>query len=101
MDLAMEYQGVVTVLEAKNSFRRDFAIYQLFHPFKFYLSQSAKYGIPITEVNACYVLKQTGRGRGQAMPKTIVRLYLYRFDDPDRLDSLSLVRKAEYRLQRR
>lgn len=101
MDLALEYLGTVTVLEAKSSFNRDFAIYQLFHPFQFYLSQSAKYGIPITEINACYVLKQARRGRKQTMPQTKVRLYLYTFDDPGRMDSLRLVRKAEYQLQRR
>lgn len=101
MDLALEYLGTVTVLEAKNSFRRDFAVYQLFHPFRFYWSKSKQYGIPIANINACYVLKQTGRKQADGMPRTKVRLYLYTFDDPNKLDSLRLVRKAEYRLQRR
>ncbi len=101
VDLVMEYQGVVTVLEAKSSFRQDFAVYQLLHPVKFYLSQSQKYGIPIKGINACYVLRSKLREKGERLPRTIVRLYLYEFPDPARMDSLRLMRKAEYQLVRR
>jgi hypothetical protein len=100
-DLTLEYQGTVTVLEAKSSFMKDFVVYQLFHPVKFYLQQASKNNIPMTSINACYVLKQSRRARGQTYPETRVRLYLYCFDEPDSIDSLRLVRKAEYHLHRR
>ncbi|MCS7191325.1 MAG: hypothetical protein NZ843_06970 [Fimbriimonadales bacterium] len=95
MDLVLEYQGTVTVLEAKSKFLSNFAVYQIYHPIKYYLQQSQAKGIPIAHLNACYVLKQTRSGT------TRVRMYLYEFDDPDRLDSIRLVRKAEYHLQQR
>lgn len=101
IDLTMEYQGAVTVLEAKSKFLRDFAVYQLFHPVKFYLQQAGKKNLRMTDINACYVLRQSRRVRGQAYPETKVRLYLYCFDDPYRIDSIRLIRKAEYLLYRR
>ncbi|MDW8104249.1 MAG: hypothetical protein RMK92_04490, partial [Armatimonadota bacterium] len=45
IDLTMEYQGTVTVLEAKSKFLRDFAVYQLFHPVLFYLQKASEVGI--------------------------------------------------------
>lgn len=101
MDLTLEYQGTVTVLEAKSRFMKDFAVYQIFHPMKFYLQQASKSNIQIMDINACYVLRQSRRVRGQTYPETRVRLYLYRFNDADSIDSLHLVRKAEYHLHRR
>ena len=101
VDLTLEYQGTVTVLEAKSKFLKDFAAYQLFHPVKYYLQQAQQKKIPIECVNACYVLKQSSRVRGQDYPETRVRLYLYCFDDAKRIDSIRLIRKAEYHLYRR
>lgn len=98
MDLTLEYQGTVTVLEAKSKFLTNFAVYQIFHPIKYYLQRAHEAGIEIPHINACYVLKHTQRG---IHPITQVRMYLYEFDDPDRLDSIRLVRKAEYHLQQR
>lgn len=95
MDLVLEYQGTVTVLEAKSKFLNNFAVYQIFHPVKYYLQRAQEKQIPIAHVNACYVLKETRRGQTQ------VRMYLYEFGDADRLDSIRLVRKAEYHLQQR
>ncbi|GIV04593.1 MAG: hypothetical protein KatS3mg016_0168 [Fimbriimonadales bacterium] len=96
MDLVLEYQGTVTVLEAKSRFVSNFAIYQIFHPFKYYYEKAQAKNINIEHINACYVLKQTSR-----KSVTRIRLYLYEFTDPDRLDSIRLVRKAEYTLRRR
>lgn len=98
MDLTLEYQGTVTVLEAKSKFLSNFAVYQVFHPIKYYLQRAREVGIEIPHINACYVLKHTPRGLS---PLTQVRMYLYEFDDPDRLNSIRLVRKAEYHLQQR
>jgi hypothetical protein len=101
MDLVLEYQGTVTVVEAKNkNFGRftNFAIYQLFHPIKYYLNRAMEEGVNIPHINACYVLRQAS---SKASGETKVRLYLYEFADPDRLDSIRLVRKAEYHLKQR
>ncbi len=97
MDLTLEYQGTVTVLEAKSKFLTNFAVYQMFHPIKYYLQRALELGIEIPHINACYALSAR-QGRSSI---TQVRMYLYAFDDPDRLDSIRLVRKAEYHLLQR
>ncbi|MCS6949641.1 MAG: hypothetical protein RMM06_03655 [Armatimonadota bacterium] len=74
---------------------------RLFHPVLFYLQKASEVGIQIQDINACYVLRQSQRVRGQAYPAMRVRLYLYRFDDPSSIDSIRLLRKAEYHLHRR
>lgn len=93
----MEHNGVVTVIEAKNSFLKDFAVYQIFHHIKYYSQKLKDSRIPLekVEINACYVLRQK---RGNSV---CLRLYLYEFNDLDRIDSIQLVRKAEYQLVRR
>ena len=95
VDLTLEHDRIVTVVEAKNSLLSDFAIYQIFHPFKYYSQKLRDRGSPAKEVNACYVLRSEQTGL------ICVRMYLYRFLDEDRIDSIQLVRKAEYRLVRR
>jgi hypothetical protein len=96
MDLVLEYQGMVTVFEAKDKLLKDFAVYQLFHPAKFYY-EKLKQAKRSAKVNACYILKSGGGKRSSLR----VRFYLYEFEDFDRLDSIKLVRKAEYHLQPR
>lgn len=100
MDLVLEYQGKVTVLEAKNRAISNFAVYQIFHPINYYLNRAkqANLWLSYRDINACYILKEVQRGRN---PTACLRLYLYEFDDPDRLDSVKLVRKARYRLRQR
>lgn len=101
MDMVLEYQGTVTVIEAKNkafSSFTNFAVYQLFYPIKYYLNRAKDRKISIPHINACYVLRQAS-SRASGVIK--VRLYLYEFADPDRLDSIRLVRKAEYHLKQR
>jgi len=101
MDMVLEYQGTVTVIEAKNktfSSFTNFAVYQLFYPIKYYLNRAKDKKISIPHINACYVLRQASSG---ASGVTKVRLYLYEFANPKRLDSIRLVRKAEYHLKQR
>jgi len=101
MDMVLEYQRTVTVIEAKNkafSSFTNFAVYQLFYPIKYYLNRAKNKKISIPHINACYVLRQAS---SKASGETKVRLYLYEFADPDRLDSIRLVRKAEYHLKQR
>lgn len=91
IDLTLEYQGRITVIEAKNRFLRDFAVYQIFHPVKYYIVKTKDLDRSDVRLDACYILRQKQR----------VRIYLYEFEDSDRVDSIRLVRKAEYELVRR
>lgn len=95
MDLTLEYQGTVTIIEAKNKLNTNFAVYQLFHPIKYYTGRAQAIGIKIPKINACYVQK-VSKGNSPA-----VRMYLYNFDDLERLDSIKLIRKAEYVIYQR
>ncbi|MGQ9902061.1 MAG: type II restriction enzyme [Fimbriimonadales bacterium] len=90
IDLTLERQGIITVIEAKSQFLSDFAVHQIFHPLHYYSEKLRQLGRNAL-LNACYVLR-----KGQ-----VVRLYLYEFDDLDRIDSIRLLRKAEYHLTQR
>lgn len=90
MDATFEHRGIITVLEGKNGFPRDFSVYQLFHPFLDYKKvQDAK------RVECCYLLKKDDR-KG-----SVIRLYLYNFSDAGDIGSIQLVRKAQYDLRGR
>ena len=86
IDLTMEYQGSITVFEAKNGNPADFNVFQLFNPFRYY--QRATTGIDGTSVQCCYLLRQDNQ----------LGLYLYSFTDPQSPGSIQLERNAEYTL---
>jgi hypothetical protein len=94
IDYTTEYQGVVTAFEGKNGIRHDFAIYQLFFPFLYYLELKIQKGISITAINCCYVLRTS-------VHSGIIKLYNYTFDDVQRMDSIRLLKKREYHLIQR
>lgn len=89
IDLTLEYQGEITVFEAKNGAPRDFNVFQLFTPFRYYWR--ATQSPPVTGINCCYLLRQGDR----------LRLYLYSFDDPQTPGSIRFERNAEYTLMLR
>lgn len=95
IDLTLEYQGIVTVVEGKNGFPEDFAVYQLFHPFKYYNLLKQENSIAINEITCCYVLRR------KQQDASILRLYDYTFDDINRIESIRLLKKAQYTLVRR
>ena len=106
IDLTLEYLRQITVFEAKNGFPRDFNVFQLFNPFRYYLpltQTESESLVPPEErpdflstaraesdisINCCYLLRQDNR----------LRLYLYSFDDPQNPGSIRLERNAEYTL---
>ena len=92
IDLTLEYNGMITVFEAKNGEPPDFNVFQLFNPFRYYLR--ATESPPVTAINCCYLLRQSDRRRQDDR----LRLYLYTFDDPQRPASIRLERCAEYTL---
>ncbi|WP_424946475.1 type II restriction enzyme [Candidatus Spongiihabitans sp.] len=93
IDLVTEYLGVVTVFEGKNNFPDNFAVYQLFHPYLYFhhLRQIGK--IKVEDINCCYLL----RNRSVDGESTI-RLYLYTFEDPMKMDSIRLIKCSQYKL---
>ncbi len=95
IDLTLEYQGNVTIIEGKNKFPEDFAVYQLFHPYKYYCELKKEENIAIENVSCCYILRKL-REEG-----SVLRLYHYTFDDENQLDSIKLIEKHEYTLIKR
>jgi hypothetical protein len=99
-DLTLEYQGVVTVIEGKNNFPKNFAVYQIYHPFLYYIEMQKKSEhrerlSAIKQINCCYVLRK------KVNNITILRLYSYRFINPYDMTSLELMKSAEYSLVKR
>ncbi|HPS33404.1 MAG TPA: hypothetical protein PKW57_07870 [Anaerolineaceae bacterium] len=95
IDLTLEYQGVVTTVEGKNNFPNDFAVYQLFHPYKYYSKLKQENSIEINSISCCYVLRK------KLQDLSILRLFNYTFDDIDRIDSIRLLKKSQYSLVKR
>lgn len=95
IDLTLEFQGVVTIVEGKNNFPEDIAVYQLFHPFKYYSKLMTENSIDIKNITCCYILRK------RTKDFSILRLYNYTFDNVDRVDSIKLIKKSQYSLVRR
>lgn len=79
----------------KNGFPPDFAVYQLFHPFLYYWTLRAENELPIAAITCCYILRKREKAN------STLRLYLYTFQDPQRMDSIVLMKKAQFNLIRR
>jgi len=95
IDLIMEYLNKVTVFEGKNGLPENFAVYQLFHPFKYIYYLRKKYKLPIQEITSCYVLKY------KIQNTTHIRLFNYTFEDEKNMNSIRLLKKREYKLIKR
>lgn len=92
IDLTMELHGAITVFEGKNGFPSDFAIYQLFHPYKYYTHLKKINKLNATSITCCYVLRKAER------EKSVLRLYNYTFDDENDMASIRLLKNAQYEL---
>ncbi len=95
MDMVFENEGIVTIAEAKNGFPSDFALYQLYNPFRYYWNLDKKEKLGIKEVHGLYVLKSIEQGN------IVVRLYLYGFKVLQSPSSIHLLKVREYRLIKR
>ena len=96
IDLTMEHLGRVTVFEAKNRFRPDFNVFQLFNPYRYFLGLRDSDDLDVKVVECCYLLRQRNRKQHDRL-----RLYLYTFDDAENPGSIRLIRNAEYALVER
>ena len=95
IDLTMELHGVVTIFEGKNGFPEDFAIYQLFHPFKYYSMLKKENKLKVEMITCCYILRKMDKG------SSILRLYNYTFEDENNMSSIKLLKNAQYNLIKR
>jgi hypothetical protein len=95
IDLTMELHGVVTIFEGKNGFPQDFAIYQLFHPFKYYSVLKEQKKLDVKIITCCYILRKREQKR------SVLRLYNYTFENEEDMNSIRLLKKAQYNLIRR
>ena len=95
IDLTMEYAGLVTVFEGKNNFPKDFAIYQIYHPFLYFSKLKKGNKLPIKQISTCYILRK------KINNKSILRLYNYTFKNENDISSIKLLKFAEYHLIKR
>lgn len=92
IDLTMEYNGIVTIFEGKNGLPKNFAVYQLFHPFKYFADIKKENKLPIKQITACYVL------RYKENSNSVLRVYNYTFEDENDICSIKLLKNAQYNL---
>ena len=95
IDLTMELNGVITIFEAKNGFPKNFAIYQIFHPFKYYSNLKKEKELDIKQINCCYILRRKEKGN------TFLKLYSYTFEDENNMTSIKLLKCSQYNLIKR
>ncbi len=95
IDLTMELGGVITVFEGKNDFPEDFAVYQLYHPFRYYTNLKNEKKLNVKEISCCYILRKKNDGI------STLRLYNYTFSKPDDMASIKLLKSCEYTLAKR
>jgi hypothetical protein len=95
IDLTLEYQGTVTIVEGKNGFPSDFAVYQIFLPSLYYHFLQQENALPINQISCCYLLRK------RDADGSTLRVYEYRFANPLDMSSIQLDRCAEYRLTQR
>ena len=88
VDATFELDGVITTIECKKGFPKDFSVYQLYYPFLYYykLIKNA------VDLNCCYLL------RGKGKEENTLRIYLYKFMDSGNIDSINLIKKSEFKL---
>ena len=95
IDLTTEYNGIVTIFEGKNNFPENFAIYQLYFPFLYYFNLKKNNKLDIKDINCCYLLRK------KENEKSIIRIYLYTFENPLNMASIKLIKNAQYNLIKR
>lgn len=93
IDLTMEYNSMVTIFEGKNGLPQNFAVYQLFHPFKYFANIKKENKLPIKQITACYVL------RYRENDSSILRIYNYTFQDENDIGSIKLLKNVQYNLK--
>lgn len=89
IDLTTEFQGRITIFEAKNGEPKDFNVFQLFNPYRYYMDKTGN--TRDGSIECCYLLRHNKK----------LRLYLYSFKNHHDPGSIELRRNAEYLLVER
>lgn len=99
VDMTIEYNGHVTVFEGKNwrASRNDFAIYQLYMPFRYYYLKTRDKGLELTDIDCCYVVRKKIKSKN--FHDSDLEVYRYTFDDPDELTSIRLISSERFELR--
>ena len=90
IDMVLERDGDLVILEGKNRFPPNFAVYQLFHPHLYYTDLKEQKALGLGKIQCCYILRN----------RRTLRMYLYRFHGREKA-SIELLKKAEYELHSR
>ena len=90
IDMTIENDGNISIFEAKNRFRKDFAVYQIYLPFLYYTENKKIKNLAIKDINCCYLL------RDKKAASSTIRIYQYTFDEPYDMTSIRLLKSAEY-----
>jgi len=93
-DLVVESNSDVVVCEAKSRPQSDFAVGQLYLPFRYYDDLREKGEIPGCRGVRCLYVVRAGTSLEPSL-----RMYEYAFPDKMRPESMSLVKKAQYDLR--
>ena len=62
IDFTLEYMGEVTFFEAKNGAPHDFNVFQLFHPYHYYMQVMEDKKLEIKIIRGCYLVRGGGGG---------------------------------------
>ncbi len=91
IDLAIEYQGVVGVFEAKNGTPTDFSIYQIFNPCYYYhqAKKDERINGLLKEIYGIYVTRPQPTSN-------VINLWQYRFKKPEDMGSIEFIKSASY-----
>jgi hypothetical protein len=94
VDVTIEFNGVISIFEAKNGNPDNFSVYQLFHPALYYhqARQQPAIGKKMKEILCVYVVRQVIESNSE------LKLWCYKFTNPTDLTSIKLQKSACYRL---
>jgi|TARA_B100001996_G_scaffold364827_1_gene334157 hypothetical protein len=95
VDMTLEYNGVVTIFEGKNWMkgRNNFAVYQIYLPYRYYQLKSEQGEIETEEIQCCYIVRRAVDGGSD------IDAYLYTFEEPDNMASIKLVKAKRFELR--
>ncbi len=95
VDLTIELDGNIFVFEAKNGMPDNFSIYQLYHPFLYYINIEKNHQElhgKVKNIFGVYVVRDSEE------EYDILKLWIYTFNDPWQMDSIRLIKSRSYKL---
>ncbi len=92
IDLTIEYKGDVAIFEAKNGTPKDFAVYQLYHPFLYYntINNNNKLPQKLKNIYCVYLVREIINN------ETNIKLWCYSFLNSEDITSIKLIKSANY-----